>query len=210
MEKLMVINHPDFGEVRNVVIKGEPWFVVKDVCDILGIKNSRDSLAKCLDEDEAGVAKIYIRSENGVNQQREVQIVNESGLYSLLMRSNKPEAKPFRKWVTGEVLPAIRKYGFYVHLSARLTKQEEAKLKRLMLDETKRYIIKEDIKRCARRFGVDTWDVEMVLSGKRINNDMMTDLQSRALVNRENWKDAYHPRRMMEVVNKLKGKRDAE
>lgn len=205
MEKLMVINHPDFGEVRNVVIKGEPWFVAKDVCDILGIKNSRDSLAKILDEDEKGVAKVY--TPGGP---QEMQIINEPGLYSLLMRSNKPEAKPFRKWVTGKVLPAIRKYGFYVHPSARLSWQEEAKLKRLMLDETKRYIIKEDIKRCARRFGVDTWDVEMVLSGKRINNDMMTDLQSRALVNRENWKDAYHPRRMMEVVNKLKGKRDAE
>lgn len=209
MEKLMIINHPDFGEVRNVVIKGEPWFVAQDICKALGHSNSR-MLLSGLDEDETGVTKVYVRSENGVNQQREVQIVNESGLYTLLMRSNKPEAKPFRKWVAGEVLPAIRKYGFYVHPSARLSRQEEAKLKRLMLDETKRYIIKEDIKRCARRFGVDTWDVEMVLSGKRINNDMMTDLQSRALVNRENWKDAYHPRRMMEVVNKLKGKRDAE
>ena len=100
-------------EVRTLEREGETWFVAKDVCDILGLENSRDVLAKMLDDDEAGVENFYVRSENGVMQNRAMNIINESGLYNLIFRSNKPEAKAFRKWVTSEVLPAIRKKGFY-------------------------------------------------------------------------------------------------
>ena len=99
--------------IRAQVINGEPWFVAKDLCQALDIKNSRDTLKKVLDDDESDVDTIYTRSYNGVIQKREVSIVNESGLYHLIFISRKPEAKPFRKWVTKEVLPTLRKTGIY-------------------------------------------------------------------------------------------------
>lgn len=106
-------NENENVSVRTKVIDGEPWFVAKDVCMMLGIQNSRDTLAKVLDDDEAGVATIYTRSSNGVEQNREVGIINESGLYHLIFISRKPEAKAIRRWVTGTVLPSIRRTGSY-------------------------------------------------------------------------------------------------
>ena len=88
---------------------GNPWFVAKDVCDVLEIKNSRDTLNKCLDEDERGVDIIYTPGGN-----QEMTIVSEAGLYSLILRSRKPEAKAFKRWVTHEVLPSIRATGGYI------------------------------------------------------------------------------------------------
>ena len=93
-----------------VVMKGEePWFVAKDVCNILGYENSRKALADHIDEDEKGVTKCDTPGGTQV-----MSIINESGLYALIMRSNKPEAKCFRKWVTSEVIPSIRKHGTYM------------------------------------------------------------------------------------------------
>lgn len=94
-------------EVRTVVIDGEPWFVAKDVCEILEIANSRDAITS-LDEDEKGVA---ITDTPGGKQS--LTTVSESGLYALIFKSRKPQAKAFRKWVTSEVLPQIRKTGKY-------------------------------------------------------------------------------------------------
>ena len=107
---MYISKHPEFRDIRTVVKNKETWFVAQDVCDVLGIQNGR-RVAKILDDDESDVTKIYIMSKNGVNQQREVVVVNESGLYTLIMRSNKPEAKRFRRWVTSEVLPDIRRKG---------------------------------------------------------------------------------------------------
>lgn len=87
---------------------GDPWFVAKDVCRVLGIQNPRDTVRKVLEEDEKGVATIYTPGGD-----QEVSTVSESGLYALIFRSRKPQAKAFRKWVTSEVLPAIRKTGRY-------------------------------------------------------------------------------------------------
>ena len=95
--------------IRIVEKDGEPWFVAKDVCNILEIKNNRDTLNKCLDEDERGVDIIYTPGGN-----QEMTIVSEAGLYSLILRSRKPEAKAFKRWVTHEVLPSIRKTGAYL------------------------------------------------------------------------------------------------
>ncbi|MBF0250782.1 MAG: hypothetical protein HQL35_09175 [Alphaproteobacteria bacterium] len=98
--------------VRSTVIKGDPWFVAKDVCAVMGIANSRKALLK-LDEDEKGVTS---RDTPGGNQ--ELAVINESGLYALIMRSRKattpgtPQHR-FRKWVTSEVLPTIRRTGGY-------------------------------------------------------------------------------------------------
>ena len=99
--------------IRAQVINGEPWFVAKDVCQALSLKNSRQAVAG-LDNDEiSDVILNDTRSKNGATQRRTVTIVNESGLYGLIIQSRKPEAKPFRKWVTKEVLPALRKTGIY-------------------------------------------------------------------------------------------------
>lgn len=97
-----------FKAVRSLIDQaGEPWFVAQDICDILEHTNSRMAL-QSLDDDEKGVSKVYT-----LGGEQEVNIINESGLYNLIFRSNKPQAKTFRKWVTSEVLPAIRRQGFY-------------------------------------------------------------------------------------------------
>ncbi len=90
-------------EVRALTIEGEPWFVAKDVCDVLDLGTEQ---VRRLDEDEKGLRKVQTLG----GQQ---DIISESGLYTLIIRSNKPQAKPFRKWVTAEVLPSIRKTGAY-------------------------------------------------------------------------------------------------
>lgn len=95
-------------EVRSFLIAEQPWFVAKDVCDILTITNHKDAV-KELDTDEVG--KSYLTDALGRRQQN--LIISESGLYALIFKSRKPEAKAFRKWVTAEVLPTIRKKGFY-------------------------------------------------------------------------------------------------
>lgn len=84
---------------------GDPWFVARDVCDLLGHTNSSVAL-QSLDDDEKGVRKVYT-----LGGEQPVSIISEGGLYTLLLRSNKPEAKPLRKWVTSEVLPEIRRTG---------------------------------------------------------------------------------------------------
>lgn len=91
---------------------GEPWFVAVDVCAVLGIDNVGNSLSR-LDDDEKADIHIMDISSNGVKQSRRVITINESGLYSLILTSRKPEAKAFKKWITSEVLPAIRKTGSY-------------------------------------------------------------------------------------------------
>jgi prophage antirepressor-like protein len=93
--------------VRVVMKNGDPWFVAKDVCDILEIANSRDAVAR-LDPDEKGV--VLTDTPGGM---QEVQAVNEPGLYTLILGSRKPEAKAFKRWITHEVIPAIRKTGAY-------------------------------------------------------------------------------------------------
>nr|DAR91683.1 MAG TPA: repressor domain protein [Caudoviricetes sp.] len=93
--------------IRVQMKDGEPWFVAKDVCDALEIENNRNATAR-LDDDEKGVS--IVRTSSGDQQ---MTIVNESGLYNLIFQSRKPEAKAFRKWVTSEVLPTLRKTGRY-------------------------------------------------------------------------------------------------
>ena len=95
-------------QVRTVERNGEVWFVAKDVCDVLEIQNSNDTVAKELDADEKGIEKIY--TPGGAQN---MTIINEPGLYALVLRSNKPEAKSFSRWVRHEVLPSIRKTGTY-------------------------------------------------------------------------------------------------
>ena len=97
--------------VRTVAIDGEPWFVAKDVCAVLEIRNSRDAVGS-LDEDEKASVAITDTSSSS-RETIAVQAISESGLYCLVLRSRKLEAKRFRRWVTREVIPALRKTGYY-------------------------------------------------------------------------------------------------
>lgn len=113
--------------IRIVMKDDDPWFVAADVCTALGIGNVTNAV-RSLDDDEATLYKIKGSFNNAI-QERKVNIVNESGLYALIMKSNKPEARKFRKWVTSEVLPSIRKTGQYV---MRITPEQKGELQRLI------------------------------------------------------------------------------
>lgn len=100
-----VFKNPEFGELRTIVKDGEPWFVAKDVCDALEISNPTIAVSR-LDDDE--VAKFNLGGLSG-----ESNVVSESGLYSLVLGSRKPQAHAFKRWVTHDVIPSIRKTGAY-------------------------------------------------------------------------------------------------
>lgn len=202
MKKMCVITHPQFGKIRSAIIKGEPMFVVKDVCEALDITKHRDAKFR-LDDDEKG-RPVVMDSTNGP---QEMATVNEAGLYSLIFQSRKPEAKQFRKWVTSEVLPAIRRQGFYIHPSAVLSNKDVKRLQRLMLENVGKFIIKEDVRKCCHKFGFSDSYVAAVICGNITNNLVMNDLQERALINQEKWCNAYSAQRMSEVLEKLTSKR---
>lgn len=105
MNNITIFENDNFGKIRMVEEKGEPWFVLADLCKVLELSNP-SMVAKKLDKDERA------KSDLGL-QERNVTLVNESGMYAVILRSDKPQAKPFRKWVTSEVLPSIRKTGNY-------------------------------------------------------------------------------------------------
>ena len=107
MNKLQTFNYNN-NAVRTIEKDGEPWFVLKDVCNVLGISKYRDT-AERLDADERASVRV-----DTLGGKQEMTCINESGLYNVILRSDKPEAKPFRKWITAEVLPAIRKTGAYM------------------------------------------------------------------------------------------------
>lgn len=108
MNELQVFKNAEFGSVRTTVIDGEPFFVGKDVAEILGYSNSRDAISKHVDEEDKGVAKC-----DTLGGMQELTLINESGLYSLILRSQLPKARQFKRWVTAEILPAIRRHGMY-------------------------------------------------------------------------------------------------
>lgn len=105
MNKIQEFVSKDFGTIRMVVVDNEPWFVAKDVCDILGVQNVTQSMQQL---------ENFERSMFNIGRQGEANIISESGFYTLVLRSRKPIAKPFRLWVTQEVLPQIRKTGGYI------------------------------------------------------------------------------------------------
>lgn len=109
MNNIQVFNNSEFGSIRTVEINKEPFFVAKDVAEILGYSNSRKAIIDHVDEEDKGVTKCD--TLGGV---QELSVINESGLYSLVLSSKLPAAKRFKRWVTSEVLPAIRKTGGYI------------------------------------------------------------------------------------------------
>lgn len=184
-------NENENVSVRTKVIDGEPWFVAKDVCMMLGIQNSRDTLAKVLDDDEAGVATIYTRSSNGVVQNREVGIINESGLYHLIFISRKPEAKSIRRWVTGTVLPSIRRTGSY-----SVSGERPESTKRLPLpkfrpyfsqwkENVKPYISRAELCLTAEKQRVTLGHVQKVYAGTSMSYPVAACIQFFARKNRQ-------------------------
>ena len=109
MNELHIFKNEEFGEVRTVMVNDEPYFVGKDVAEVLGYSNTRDALTKHVDDEDKGVAKC-----DTLGGKQELTIINESGLYSLILSSKLPTAKKFKRWVTSEVLPSIRKHGAYM------------------------------------------------------------------------------------------------
>ena len=132
----------NMNRVRTVFKEGEPWFVLKDVCEILDIGNSR-MVAERLDDDEKNSVSITDGNRGNPN----FTVISESGLYNVIFLSRKPEAKKFKKWVTSEVLPSIRKTGSYVQtpktyiqaLEALIETEREKERLKIELDESKEY-----------------------------------------------------------------------
>ena len=111
---VQIFNNPEFGDVRVVMQDGEPWFVGKDVAKALGYVNHRDAIKRHVDKEDKydGVA-----IHDSIGREQKTVCINESGLYSLILSSKLPSAKKFKRWVTSEVLPTIRKTGGYVDQS---------------------------------------------------------------------------------------------
>lgn len=114
MSNLQIFNNADFGEVRTLTIDGEPYFVGKDVAEILGYERTTKAIVDRVDEEDRNMLTSETQSQFGIELgQRGGWLINESGLYSLILSSKLPAAKKFKHWVTSEVLPAIRKHGMY-------------------------------------------------------------------------------------------------
>lgn len=126
---VQVFDNAQFGQIRVVTTDGEPWFVAKDVCDALGIDTNH--IREALDDDEVNTLRI---TEGKGNPNK--TIITEAGLYSLILRSRKPEAKAFKRWVTHEVLPSIRKSGGYMIAKPEETPEEIMARALLIANET--------------------------------------------------------------------------
>lgn len=119
MNELQIFKSPEFGQVRTVMIGGEPWLVGKDIATALGYTNTRKALNDHVDDEDKGVTKC-----DTLGGAQEMTIINESGLYSLVLSSKLPTAKKFKHWITSEVLPAIRKTGGYIANAETMTDAE--------------------------------------------------------------------------------------
>lgn len=129
MNDLKIFENKEFGEIRTIIENGEPWFVGKDVAEILGYSNPRKAVIDHVDEEDK-MDGVTIR--DSIGRKQIPVLINESGLYSLILSSKLPNAKKFKKWVTSEVLPSIRKTGGY---QKPLTPQEMMRLQLGMIDD---------------------------------------------------------------------------
>lgn len=109
MEEIRIFNNPEFGEVRTILIDGEPWFVGKDVANALGYKKVTEALQTNVDEMDSTLMGVM----DSMGREQKTKVINESGLYSLIFGSKLDSAKKFKRWVTSEVLPSLRKTGTY-------------------------------------------------------------------------------------------------
>lgn len=119
MNELKAFNNPDFGTIRTMELNDEPWFVGRDVAEVLGYSNPNDALKKRVDAEDKGVAKC-----DTLGGAQDLTIINESGLYSLILSSKLPTAKKFKRWITHDVIPSIRKTGGYIAGQETMTTEE--------------------------------------------------------------------------------------
>lgn len=145
MNNLQVFDSPDFGQIRTIQQNGEPWFVGKDVADILGYQNGSRDVNRHVDEDDRQ------NYQNGTfESNRGLTIINESGLYSLILSSKMPKAKEFKRWVTSEVIPAIRKTGKYEAMAQAVPINDEPATDFTQLEFDQRIRIAAIIASCRR------------------------------------------------------------
>ena len=165
--------------VRMQVIDGQPWFVAKDICDVIGITNVSQALTS-IDLDE----KKDITTNDAIGRNQTVRAVNESGMYALIFQSRKPAARGFRKWVTSEVLPSIRKFGRYAAVGSPEYLRLEATLARKERMEWLRSVGARltftDYRIIARRLGCDIRDVTGVLDGRSRDVSIEAECVARA------------------------------
>lgn len=133
MNELRIFNNADFGDIRTVEQNGGIWFVGKDVAEALGYSNPSNAVISHVDDEDKLRTQIKYAGQN-----REVSIINESGLYSLVLSSKLPSAKAFKRWITSEVIPSIRKTGSYNKPSKQPTTQQEQRAKAMLLNAQSR------------------------------------------------------------------------
>lgn len=181
-------NENENVSVRTKVIDGVPWFVGKDVCDLLGLVNSRKSL-QALDEDEKGVTNCYTLGGN-----QNLTFINESGLYHLIFISRKPEAKAIRRWVTGTVLPSIRRTGSYSVSSERTESTKRLPLPKFRpffnewKEKVKPYISRAELCLVAGEQRVTLPHVQKVYAGTAVSYPVAQCIQFFARKNRQEWR----------------------
>lgn len=133
MNELRIFNNADFGDIRTVEQDGGIWFVGKDIAEALGYSNPSNAVISHVDDEDKLRTQIKYAGQN-----REVSIINESGLYSLVLSSKLPSAKAFKRWITSEVIPSIRKTGSYNKPSKQPTTQQEQRAKAMLLNAQSR------------------------------------------------------------------------
>lgn len=133
MNELRIFNNADFGDIRTVEQAGGIWFVGKDVAEALGYSNPSNAVISHVDDEDKLRTQIKYAGQN-----REVSIINESGLYSLVLSSKLPKAKAFKRWITSEVIPSIRKTGSYNKPSKQPTTQQEQRAKAMLMNAQSR------------------------------------------------------------------------
>lgn len=158
MDDLAIFENPEFGHIRGLKIEGEPWFVGKDIAAALGYSDTAQAIRKHIDDEDKGV----VESTTPGGKQN-ITIINESGLYSLMLKSKLPGAKKFKRWVTSEVLPSIRKTGAYsMQGDGRDAPADDAMFERLWAELERKQKLNGYVDRFCSYFG---WSRRYFLSG---------------------------------------------
>ena len=196
-----ILQWKEDASIRMKMIDDKPWFVAKDVCEILGLIKNRDALSHVDDEDKR--VSIVVDTLGGPQS---MTAVNESGFYALIFQSRKPQAKAFRKWVTSEVLPSLWKYGYYVAPGAELTKDQREALLAVMIKRMRRYLEQRDVGIVARRTCYPAEYVLRVATGRMPDPSpsVVRALQERALKNKKNYVDPLSEEQMMAMIEQLR------
>lgn len=197
-----IIEHPQFGEMRTEKHNGEFVFCAADICESLRMKQDAYSACQNLDEDE----KLTLKT-SCAGQKRDLLFVTESGLYALIIRSNKPEARKFRKWITSEVLPALRKYGTYSineQVMNRSKIREDKKATKELMAEISKKLSATDKKLVAKQCLTTEYSVGRVLSCTVEDPTMAAMLYARATTSKALRKLFYTLEGSKTLINDLK------